>query len=88
MKKYRLDYNNNLIEVEVIKESEKTFTYKHPTRDKEVRAYKTSGYGRWFDTHQECIDFEIRQYQDKIERCMGQVEYCNKSIEKIKQIKP
>jgi len=84
--KYKAIFNE-VIEVEILKETAKQFTLnKNTYRDQPWREAKESSYYKYCDTYDEAVDFLIKLAQSKVNKCESELKRANIELEKTKSL--
>ena len=90
MEKYRVEIGGRITKHEIVKETDKTISYKRvfgQDRFRIEKEHKESNWQNWFNTFQDARDYLIGECERKIQGHLKAIEYQNEQIEKIKQLK-
>ena len=85
MKKFRA-YRNEIIEHEVVKETEKQIVYKSKWGGRDVRESKEGTWYSWHDTFDSAKNRLIYDANEKIKTALSIVEYHRSELSKIEAL--
>lgn len=87
MEKYRTYWSDQIEKLTVLKETDKTIWFVRSDGRNDSERIK-SDHHSWHDTFDEAVEHLVNKQLSKIKIYEANIEFCRRTIEKIKQIKP
>ena len=85
MKKFRA-YRDEIIEHEIVKETEKQIVYKSKWGGNDIRESKDARWYSWHDTFEDAKQKLVEDAKSKINTCIYSLEYAKKELSKIEAL--